>query len=99
MSFEVMTEQANVLTVGIDGHACEVQLQGKEEWQAIELAPTDFKDAEGKPLANWKGIKQFRLDDSERLRPPRGSQAKTKLIGAPWKGKPPKFRNLRWKTD
>ena len=99
VSFDVRAAQANVLTVGIDDHACEVQLQGKEEWQAIELAPTDFKDAEGKPLANWKGIKQFRLDETERLRPPRGSQAKTKLIGAPWKGKPPKFRNLRWKSD
>ena len=99
MSFDVRAAQANVLTVGIDDHACEVQLQGKEEWQAIEFSPTDFKDAEGKPLANWKGIKQFRLDDSERLRPPRGSQAKAKLIGAPWKGKPPEFRNLRWKIE
>jgi hypothetical protein len=99
VSFDVRAAQANVLTVGIDDHACEVQLQGKEEWQAIEFSPTDFKDAEGKPLANWKGIKQFRLDETERLRPPRGSQAKTKLIGAPWKGKPPEFRNLRWKIE
>lgn len=97
ISFEVRAEQANLLTVGIDDHACEVQLQDKEEWQAIELSPTDFKDAEGKPLANWKGIKQFRLDDTERLRPPRGSKAKAKLVGAPWKGKPPEFRDLRWK--
>ncbi|MBU62637.1 MAG: hypothetical protein CMI26_09055 [Opitutae bacterium] len=99
VSFDVLATQANVLTVGIDDHACEVQLQGKEHWHAIELSPTDFKDAESKPMTNWKGIKQLRLDDSERLRPPRGSQAKTKLIGAPWKGNPPKFRNLRWKTD
>ena len=99
VSFEVRAEEANVLTVGIDDHASEVQLHGKENWQAIELSPNDFKDAESKPMTNWKGIKQFRLDDSERLRPPRGSQAKAKLIGAPWKGKPPKFRNLRWKTD
>jgi hypothetical protein len=99
ISFEVRAAQANVLVVGIDDHACEVQLQGKEEWQAIELSPVDFKDAEGKPLANWEGIKQFRLDDTERLRPPRGSKANPKLIGAPWKDKPPEFRTLRWKTD
>jgi hypothetical protein len=99
VAFEVRAEQVNVLTVGIDDHASEVKLHGKEHWQAIELSPNDFKDAESKPLANWKGIKQFRLDDSERLRPPRGSQAKAKLIGAPWKGKPPEFRNLRWKIE
>ena len=97
ISFEVRTAQANLLTVGIDDHASEVQLHGKEHWQAIELSPTDFRDAEDKPLANWKGVKQFRLDDTERLRPPRGSKAKAKLVGAPWKGKPPEFRNLRWK--
>ena len=99
LSFEVRAEQANVLTVGIDDHASEVQLHGKQHWQAIELSPSDFKDAESKSMINWKGIKQFRLDDSERLRPPKGSQAKAKIIGAPWKGTPPKFRNLRWKTD
>ena len=97
ISFEVRAAQANVLTVGIDDHASEVQLHGKEHWQAIELSPTDFRDAEDKPLANWKGLKQFRLDDTERIRPPRGSKAKAKLVGAPWKGKPPEFRNLRWK--
>jgi len=97
ISFEVRAAQANLLTVGIDDHASEVQLHGKEHWQAIELSPTDFRDAEDKPLANWKGVKQFRLDDTERLRPPRGSKAKAKLVGAPWKGKPPEFRNLRWK--
>jgi hypothetical protein len=99
ISFEVRAAQANLLTVGVDGHAHEVRLQGKGKWQEVKLYPIDFRDAEDKPLANWKGIKQFRLDDTERLRPPRRSQAKTKLIGAPWKGKPPKFRNLRWKTD
>ena len=98
ISFEVRAAQANTLVVGVDSHASEVRLEGKGKWQAIELSPTDFKDAEAKPLANWTGIKQFRLDDTERLRPPRGSKAKAKLIGTAWKGKPPEFRNLRWKT-
>ena len=99
VSFEIRTAQTNILTVGIDDHACEVQLQGNEEWQAIELSPVDFKDAEDKPLANWEGIKEFRLDETERLKPPRGSKAKAKLIGSPWKGQSPEFRSLRWKTD
>ena len=96
ISLEVKAEEANSLVVGIDRHACEVRLTGNGEWEEIKLSSTDFKDAEGKPLANWKGIRQFRLDESERLRPPRGSHAKAKLVGAPWKGKPPEFRNLRW---
>jgi hypothetical protein len=87
------------LIVGVDGHANEVRLQENGKWQAVKLSPTDFKDAEGKPLANWKGIKEFRLNDTERIRPPRGSKAKPKLIGAAWKGKPPEFRNLRWTLE
>ena len=99
VAFEVSAAQANTLVVGVDNHASEVRLEGKGKWQAIELSPTDFKDAEGKPLANWKGIKQFRLDDTERLRPPRGSKAKAELVGEPWKGKPPEFRDLRWTLE
>jgi pimeloyl-ACP methyl ester carboxylesterase len=99
ISFEVRAAQANVLVVGIDDHASEVRLEGKGKWQAIELSPADFKDAESKPLANWKGIKQFRLEDTERLRPPRESKAKPKLVGAVWKGKPPEFRNLHWTLE
>jgi hypothetical protein len=99
ISFEVRATQANVLVVGVDGHANEVRLQGKGKWQEVKLSPTDFNDAEGKPLANWKGIMEFRLDDTERLRPPRGSKAKPKLIGTAWKGKPPEFRNLHWTLE
>ncbi len=99
ISLEVRAAQANTLIVGVDGHANEVRLQENGKWQAVKLSPTDFKDAEGKPLANWKGIKEFRLNDTERIRPPRGSKAKPKLIGAAWKGKPPEFRNLRWTLE
>ncbi len=96
ISLEVRAAQANNMIVGVDDHASEVLLTGKNEWRKVTLSASDFKDAEGTPLASWKGIKEFRLDDTERLRPPRGSKAKPKLIGAPWKGSPPEFRNLRW---
>ena len=87
---------ANKMTVGIDGYATEVALVGKNEWKAVKLSANDFKDAELKPLANWNGVKELRLDESDNLRPPRGSNAKPRRLGGQWKGKGPEFRNLRW---
>jgi len=99
MVFEVRSERANKLIVGIDGYAAELSLPGKNEWKKIILSPNDFKDAELKPLADWEGIKELRLDEADNLRPPRGSKAKPRRLGAQWQGKAPEFRNLRWVVE
>ncbi|MBT3636442.1 MAG: hypothetical protein HN531_05860 [Opitutae bacterium] len=90
---------ANKMTVGIDAFATEVALPGKNEWKSVKLSANDFKDAEGKPLADWNGVKELRLDEAENLRPPRGSKAKPRRLGGQWKGQVPEFRNLRWVVE
>ena len=99
LCFEVRAQMANNMTVGMDGHATEVPLPGKNEWKSVTLAANDFKDAEGKPLANWKEVKELRLDEADNLRPSRGSKAKPRRLGGQWKGQVPEFRNLRWVVE
>ena len=99
LCFEVRSQLPNKLVVGMDGHATEVILPGKKEWKAVELSANDFKNAELKPLANWKGVKELRFDESDNLRPPRGSKAKARRLGGPWQGQVPEFRNLRWVAE
>jgi hypothetical protein len=96
LCFEVRSPMANTMTVAIDGYATEIALPGKNQWKAVKLSANDLKDAELKPLANWNGVKQLRLDEGENLRPSRGSNAKPRRLGGQWKGKDPEFRNLRW---
>ena len=45
---------------------------------------------------NWKGIKELKIDESEALRPPKGTKLKPIIYGAKWKGSPPEFKSLRW---
>ena len=96
LCFEIRSQMANKMTVGIDAFATEVVLPGKNEWKAVKLSANDLKDAEGKPLANWNGVKELRFDEIENLRPSRGSNAKPRRLGGQWKGKAPEFRDLRW---
>ena len=93
---EVRSQLPNTLIVGMDGYATEVALPGESKWKAVELSANDFKNAELKPLANWEGVKELRFDESDNLRPPRGSKAKARRLGDQWKGKAPEFRNLSW---
>lgn len=96
LCFEVRAQMENQLIVGMDGHATELALPGKNQWKAVTLSANDFKDAELKPLANWNGVKELRFDEAETLRPSRGSKAKPRRLGGQWRGKAPEFRNLRW---
>lgn len=93
---EVKAENANKLIIGLDGYFAEVSLTGKNKWQGIKLKPQDFYDFAMKPRRDWGDIKELRLDESEILRPPKGSQLKLRKIGGKWIGGPPEFRFLRW---
>jgi hypothetical protein len=96
LSFEILAEKPNKVVVGIDSYATEISIERVGYFNKIELACSDFTNAEGKPLKTWEGIKELRLDEEETLRPVRGSKAEPQKLGGPWKGKPPKFKNLCW---
>lgn len=96
LCFEVKAEIPNQMIVGLDQYVAELTIPGKNKWYPVKLSLTDFKDFEMKPIANWSGIKELRLDDSETLRPPKNTKLQARKLGAPWKGTPPDFRSLCW---
>ncbi len=96
LAFEVRSEKANRLVVGIDQHATEVELTGQSKWQPITLTPANFTDAAGSPLTRWEGIKELRLGAKETLRLRGNGQDQKRTVGANWSGNRPEFSNLRW---
>ncbi|MDV6031917.1 MAG: hypothetical protein F9B45_17870 [Phycisphaera sp. RhM] len=96
LAFDVKADQKNVLVVMIDEHAAEVQLDGRDSWQHVVLTPADLRNVTDQPLANWENIRQLTLAATERLKSGQRRDPKTRIVGAPWKGPPPQFRNLRW---
>ena len=96
LSLEVRSESTNKMVLWIDGYGVELDLLGNHSWQRFSFSPSALKNAEGKSLPSWGGIRELRLDDTEKLTAPRGSTAKPLKIGTQWEGSPPKFRNLRW---
>ena len=94
LSIEVLSSEANMLVIGIDDYAAEVQLTGGDKWQKIVLSTADFKNASSSQLSSWKGIKELRLGHLETLRD-RKKNLQLK-VGAQWKGAAPAFRNLQW---
>ena len=96
LSLEVSSESTNQMVLWIDGYGVELDLLGNHSWQRFSFSASALKNAEGKSLPGWGGIRELRLDDTEKLTAPRGSTAKPLKIGTQWEGSPPKFRNLRW---
>lgn len=66
------------------------------QWQNITLSPTDFRNASGKALSDWNGLKELKLSAKETFREKMDQKEMTLKLGAEWKGAKPKFRNLRW---
>ena len=96
ISLEVRSDIANKMVLWVDGHGVELTLSGSGIWQRFSFPPTALKNSEGTGLTDWIGIKELRLDDTEKLKVPRGSSTKALKVGAPWQGPPPAFRNLCW---
>ncbi len=96
LALKVRAAEANHLVVRIDDYAADVDLIGGAQWQEITLAPLDFQNGDGEPLANWEGIKRLKLSPAERLNLKRGGIRKTRIVGRNWRGTSPEFRNLRW---
>lgn len=96
LAFEVASEAANTLVVRIDDAIAEVSLKGRSEWESVQLAAADFKDAEGAPLSDFSGIYQLRFSPGENLNR-KGKQHLT--FGGHWQGADPVFRDLRWSVE
>ena len=97
LALHVQSAEPNTMVVLLDGHAAEVELNGGDAWQTVELTPADFRNAEEEPLPDWSSVRRLKLSHAEHLRPKRGSQSKPRLVGKNWKGSPPQFRRLHWK--
>jgi cephalosporin-C deacetylase-like acetyl esterase len=98
LALDVRCERPNKLVFGLDDAAAEVALNGGAQWQRVVLTPGDFKNVEGRPLADWSGIRELRLTDGETLTSKGKEPTRRVKIGAPWQGAPPEFRNLRWQA-
>jgi hypothetical protein len=101
LSIEVRAEQPNTLVVGLDGYAAEVALRGGSQWQTVILSADDFRNADNARLTDWEGIKELRLGARESLQVKKNkanahSREKPRLVGGPWNGAAPEFRNLMW---
>ena len=79
----------------MDRYATEISIERAGYFIKIELACSDLPTQKESLLKLGK-IKELRLDEEETLRPVRGSKAEPQKLGGPWKGKPPKFKNLCW---
>lgn len=96
--FQVRSEQPNTLVVSIDGHVAVVDIQETDVWKSVSLSPGNFKNFSNEPLPSWSNIRRLKLGDAERLRPPRGSQIPSRIVGKNWQGPAPEFRDLRWQV-
>lgn len=99
LALQVRCTTPNELVVMIDEYVAVVEIERAGHWQEIELTPSDFHNHAGDSLPDWKGIQQFKLRDTERLRPARGDQTAARVVGKTWQGPSPEFRNLRWVMD
>ena len=95
LALEVLAAEANKLVVLIDGHAAEVHLGGGG-WQEIVLRPEEFRNLAGESLPSWENVKRLKLSPAERLKPERGDNRESRIVGKNWRGPKPRFRNLRW---
>lgn len=96
MVFDVRADEPNKMVVGLDGNAAEIEVRGGSEWQALRLGASDFRDAAGQSRADWKGIRELRLVEKDRLSVKVDGADKQVVLGGEWKGAPPEFRDLRW---
>lgn len=96
LAIDVRSAEPNQLVVRIDDYAAEVELQGGNQWQRVELTPLDFHNFDDESLASWSEIRVLKLSPSEHLRPKRGDSRDSLRLGKNWIGDPPEFRDLQW---
>lgn len=95
---DVQSDQSNSLVVLIDQYAAVASLQGGSPWQTVVLTLSDFTNHGDQSLPGWDTAKRLTLSAAEGLKPGRGEQGKTRIVGGNWLGEPPRFRNLRWQV-
>ncbi|MFH5802686.1 alpha/beta hydrolase family protein [Alienimonas sp. DA493] len=99
LTLDVRSERANELVVRLDDHVAVVPVRPTDGgWQTASLSPGDFQTVDGEALAGWSGVRQLELNETARLRGPRGGARSSRVFGRAWQGAPPRFRNLRWEV-
>ena len=96
LAFEIRSAEANLMVVGIDGFAREIELDGGNNWQQFVLSPGDFMNNEGEALPGWSDIKEFTFSAKESFRITADGEPEVTVLGGDWKGERPEFKNLRW---
>ena len=99
LSISVQSDMVNDLVVVLDEYTAVVRLSAGGVSETVRLLPSDFHNFSGMPLDNWNDIQRLTLTDAERLRAPRGSDAKSRIVGKNWRGTPPRFECLRWEQQ
>ena len=94
--FEIKAELPNKMIVGLDSYVTEVALTGNNTWQGVKLSVSDFKNIKMESQNDWSEFKELRFDDVEQQRAKKEFGEQPRTLGAPWKGKAPEFRFLRW---
>jgi rhamnogalacturonyl hydrolase YesR len=96
LAFAVRSAQANKVIVSVDGAAAEVNLVGNDQWLPVVLSLSDFRDAKGNALKDWKGLKTLGLSAKETLKAKVDGVEKKVVLGGEWVGAAPEFKDLRW---
>ncbi|MGB7347505.1 MAG: dienelactone hydrolase family protein [Pirellulaceae bacterium] len=96
LSIDVQSSEANRLVVLIDEYAATVDLNGGGEWQSIVLEVDQFKNFDNESMLDWSDARRLTLTAADRLKPKRGDNRPSRIVGKNWKGDPPVFRNLQW---
>lgn len=99
LSIDVSSQHANTLIIRIDDFVAEQQIAGDSKWQSVLLSPSDFRNHAGETMTDWSGVKRFKLGHLETLRSKPSKDEKPIVIGKPWSGAAPAFRNLRWQSE
>ncbi len=75
-------------------YVCRIPVNGSLASQKLVILAADFKDAEGKSLANWKQVDELGFCGKFEFRDaPKSAEA------AVWTGAPPKLERLEWRLS
>jgi dienelactone hydrolase len=96
LALVVRSIKPNLLVIGIDDYATEIQLDGGSKWQKVLMPSGDFQNVSGETLSDWNGIMELRLGAMETLRVKRDDSVKPKELGGIWNGEKPEFKGLSW---
>ena len=97
LTLDILSDQPNKIVIRMDSHAAEIELRGGD-WQSVELAAENFKNAMGETMNDFVSIMELEMSPEETMKRPKGERGGPIKLGGNWNGEKPKFRNLKWKA-